>query len=582
MPRIVLGGPNSEGAFGAEMMRRYPIISAMVQAEGEPAFRDICTALVDSPSKDPFVNSRNCAIRNEDAEIIRPNMDHRIQHLDEVPSPYLTGILPTSPSPIFYETNRGCPYRCSFCYWGNGNSRVYKMSHERVREEMEFFASNKVMAFWMTDANFGIFPDDLEIAEMMSEINSRHGYPFKHVGVNWTKNSSDRVLEIASILRRGRMGCTTTLAVQSITREAEERSRRYSMTPSKFVSLISSAEDKDIDTYTDIIWGLPGENVEEYLDGLDAVISTGVPSILIHQLYLLPGTEFYEDQEKFGLKMLKDESRAAGNSEERSDYWEYIVVSHPKMSWEDMKRGTRIIGISHLLHNHDLGRIVDFYLARYGIAHRQVYDFLDQLLLCRVEHFPETPNGFLSRLRDTILTFANSVGLDEFIFYRRLSDLIWFRTGESGRRDCNEPVVRVFIHDFYRAFCRKYGICQKQDETELLAEFIDFNMLISPKPTWEPESSYTFKYDVQAIWQDMLKQIHLVNREQRWGDLALNVRSRLARLLTQEYLEKMRGPVTYTVANPWFIPPAEKSSDWLLSSRSKHCVPTKIEAAKVQ
>ena len=234
------------------------------------------------------------------------------------------------------------------------------MSHERVREEMEFFASKKVMAFWMTDANFGIFPDDSEIAEMMSEINSRHGYPFKHVGVNWTKNSSDRVLEIASILRRGHMGCTTTLAVQSITREAEERSRRYSMAPSKFVSLISSAEDKDIDTYTDIIWGLPGENVEEYLDGLDAVISTGVPSILIHQLYLLPGTEFYEDREKFGLKMLKDVSRATGDSEERSDYWEYIVVSHPKMSWENMKRGTRIIGISHLLHNHDLGKVVDF------------------------------------------------------------------------------------------------------------------------------------------------------------------------------------------------------------------------------
>ena len=393
------------------MMKKYPIISAMVQAEGEPAFRDICTALVDSPSKDPFVNSRNCAIRNEDGEIIRPNMDHRIQHLDEVPSPYLTGILPTSPSPIFYETNRGCPYRCSFCYWGNGNSRVYKMSHERVREEMEFFASKKVMAFWMTDANFGIFPDDSEIAEMMSEINSRHGYPFKHVGVNWTKNSSDRVLEIASILRRGHMGCTTTLAVQSITREAEERSRRYSMAPSKFVSLISSAEDKDIDTYTDIIWGLPGENVEEYLDGLDAVISTGVPSILIHQLYLLPGTEFYEDREKFGLKMLKDVSRATGDSEERSDYWEYIVVSHPKMSWENMKRGTRIIGISHLLHNHDLGKVVDFYLARYGIAHRQVYDFLDELLLGKVEHFPETPDGFLSRLRDAILTFTNSVGL---------------------------------------------------------------------------------------------------------------------------------------------------------------------------
>jgi len=312
LPKILLGGPNSEGTFGENMMKQYPIISAMVVGEGEPAFRDICFSLVDSPSKDPFIHSRNCVIRGENGEIIRPNINHRIQTLDEVPSPYLEGIIPANPSPIFYETNRGCPYRCSFCYWGNGNSKIYKMSSERVREEMVFFAKNKVSSFWLADANFGIYKSDAEIAEMMCEINSRYGFPFKHVGVNWAKNSSDRVLEIASIFKKGRMGCTTTLAIQSVTAEAEHKSKRYSMAPSKFAKLISSAEEKNIDTYTDIIWGLPGENVEEYMEGLESVISTGVPAILIHQLYLLPGTEFFDKKDAFGLKMLSVAGLQAG------------------------------------------------------------------------------------------------------------------------------------------------------------------------------------------------------------------------------------------------------------------------------
>ena len=583
LPRILLGGPNSPGSFGSSMMIRYPIISAMVEGEGEPAFRDICCSLVDSPQRDLFARARNCVFRDENGEIKRPNIGHRIQYLDEVPSPYLTGILPVVPSPIFYETNRGCPYRCSFCYWGNGNSKVYRMSHERVREEMEFFARHRVSAFWLADANFGIFKTDSEIAEMMCEINARYGYPFKNVGVNWAKNSSDRVLEISSIFKRGHMACTTTLAVQSVTSEAEEKSKRYAMAPSKFSNLISLAYEKKIDTYTDIIWGLPGENVEEYLAGLDAVISSGVPSILIHQLYLLPGTEFFDKREEFGFKMLSDVGGAAVDPSERSDYWDYIVVSHPKMSSDDMRRGTRILGINHLFHNHDLGKVVNFYLSRYGITHAQVYDFFDQVLLGRVAGIPKKENGFFAQVRDLVLTFANRTGIDEFLFYRRLSDFVWFKK-ENGRvAGFREPEVRAFMHDFYEAFCREHGLCRQPWEFEVLHDLVDYNVLISPKPTWEPAPSYSFKFDVHAIWLDMLQVIHRRddlpgengnNQETRenWHDRAGKVRSRLAMLLTDEHLAGRRKLTQYRIKNPWLFPPSQGTADWLLSSRSKHCI----------
>jgi radical SAM superfamily enzyme YgiQ (UPF0313 family) len=596
LPRIVLGGPNSAGTFGANMMKRYPIISTMVEGEGEPAFRDICSSMVDSPIKDPFINSRNCVVRDQVGDILSPNLGHRIRHLDEVPSPYLTGILSPRPSPVFYETNRGCPYRCGFCYWGNGNSKVYQMSSERIYEEMEFFAKNKVSSFWLADANFGIFKSDAEIADKMCEINARHGYPFKHVGVNWAKNSSDRVLDIASIFKQGRMGCTTTLAIQSVTPEAEDKSKRYSMNPSKFATLISSAHEREIDTYTDIIWGLPGEDVEEYINGLDAVISTGVPAILVHQLYLLPGTEFYDKREELGLTMLSEAGGTTVDPSERSDYWDYIVVRHPKMSREDMIRGARIVGINHLLHNHDLGKVVNFYLGRYGISHREVYNFLDEVLLGKVDGFTEEKEGFLNKLRDLILTFANNVGIDEYIFYRTLSDLVWFKRDEKGHRECNEPEVRSFMQDFYKAFCRKHAIYDEPEAMNLISDIVDYNVLISPKPAWKPNPTYSFKYDVHAIWQSMLKQIHSegkassgtdtaygkvspieIDRQnqrnsQEWSNRARNVRTRVANLLSNEYLENMIGPVTYRVKNPWHFPPSQLNSDWLLSSGSKHCI----------
>lgn len=578
LPRIVLGGPNCAGRFGANMLRQYPIVSAIVEGEGEPAFRDICAALIDSPTKDPFLTARNCRIRDQAGEIIQLNMGHRIMYLDEVPSPYLTGLLPVNQPPVFYETNRGCPYRCAFCYWGNGNSKIYRMSHERVREEMTFFAMHRVSALAIADANFGVFETDTEIVEMMAELNARFDYPFKYLAVNYAKHSSDRVLEIASILRQSKIYTTTTLALQSVTPEAEKRSRRYAIATSKYVNLVRSADKKDIPTYTDLILGLPGESIEEFLIGLEAVISTGVPAIKIFQLSLLPGTEFYDQQEKHGLVLMSEADVTTVPADKRSEYWDFLVNSHPKMNQEDMKRGLRLIGINHLLHNHNLGKVVNFYLARYGIMHRQVYDFFDDLLLGQVVDFPEEQDGFLSRIRDLILTFAQS-GIDSFAFERELSVLVWFG-GKGIRSDSNEPEVRSFMHNFYRAFCRRQDICQTPQEVVLLTEFIDYNVLLSPKPRWRPKPQYLFEYDVHAIWQDMLAQILIPSEEkagntETWQDLSRNVSFRLTELLSNRYLEQKRGPVAYKVENP--ILTRKLIVFWMQGNREWFCRISKID-----
>lgn len=604
-PRILLGGPNSSGEFGAEMMRRHPSISAMVEGEGEPAFRDICASLVDSPSHDPFATARNCVIRDDTGEVRRPNPNHRIQSLDEVPSPYLSGLLPANPAPIFYETNRGCPYRCSFCYWGNGNAKLYRMSHERIREEMEFFARSRVSSFWIADANFGIFKSDAEIAEMMAEINARHGYPFKHVGVNWAKQSSDRVLEIAKIFRTGRMGCTTTMALQSVTPEAEEASKRYAMAPSKFARLVRRAAEEDLDTYTDIIWGLPGESLDQFLDGLGAVAASGVPAILMHQLYLLPGTEFFEKRHELGLEMLSESDGARGgagpglSANARSEFADYIVVRHPRMSRADMVAGTRLLGANHVLHNHDLARVAIAYLARYGLGHREVFEFFDRVITGRVAGFEEPPGTLLGDVRRLIVEFAENVGLDEYTFYYELSEAVWFSRDPSGRRRTRAAEVESFCQRFFSALVAEHDLTLDLDERLLLEEIIRYNALIAPKPTWRPAPEYRFEYDVHSIWVDMQHAIHAAaervrsvdgaapNREgccpeprrtegareeESWPLLGREVVRSLAALLTPEYLASRRSGAAYRIENPWRIAPIVKTADWLLSSRSKHCI----------
>jgi len=592
LPRILIGGPNCTGKLGENMLKKYSVVSALVEGEGEPAFLDICKSLVTNPSADPFVQSRNCVFRGKNGSIEKPDIGHRIGSLDEIPSPYLTSVLPPSPSPIFYETNRGCPYRCAFCYWGNGNSKVYRMSIERVKEEMEFFAKHRVRAFWLADANFGIFPSDSDIAEAMVEINEKYNHPFSSVGVNWAKNSSDRVLEIAEIFRKGNIACSTTIALQTVSAKAEEYSKRYSMNPVKFMNLVRNANAKNIDTYTDIILGLPGETLEEFIRGVSIVSTTSVPSIKIHQLVLIPATEFFDKKEELGLLTNEDVETQVIPESEKSDYYDSTVVGHPLMSIDDMVIGRYIMGINHILHNHNLGHVVNQYLHRYGISFEDVYLFMVRILQGKHEAFNENNfSTFIDDLRKSFKFYTNKFGIDDNKFVTDLSFMLWFTNDEDGFRVYNDKILQQFTQEFYKALSIEHGFCQTAEDEALLRCMVDYNFLIAPKPSWVPEKEYTFEYDVDQIWNDISKtvldttdflsteKISKSEKENTWAKLPELIQGRVKNLLSESYLSRMHKTTVYKVHNPWGIPPSRKNIDWVVNNKSKHCTVETIKSS---
>ena len=58
-----------------------------------------------------------------------------------------------------WETNRGCPYRCTFCVWGaEYYNKIRKFSFEdRLLAEIDWFSKNKIGLVFGCDANFGVF-----------------------------------------------------------------------------------------------------------------------------------------------------------------------------------------------------------------------------------------------------------------------------------------------------------------------------------------------------------------------------------------------------------------------------------------
>ena len=87
-----------------------------------------------------------------DGHVVTTPERARIVNLDDIPSPFLEGILPYRDqygkaiyAVVLMETNRGCPYKCAFCYWGGAiGQKVRAFSRERLREELNLFAREGV------------------------------------------------------------------------------------------------------------------------------------------------------------------------------------------------------------------------------------------------------------------------------------------------------------------------------------------------------------------------------------------------------------------------------------------------------
>ena len=152
-------------------------MDVLVHGEGEPTFADILLSLLDRPD---LSEVKGITYQNRDSKLgFEKNPPRpRIDDLGILPSPFLDGtmdpLLRDSREHVtgtVWETNRGCPFQCTFCDWGDASvNRVAKYDIERLFEELRWISRNEIGYIFGADANFGIFYErDLEIAKGIAE-----------------------------------------------------------------------------------------------------------------------------------------------------------------------------------------------------------------------------------------------------------------------------------------------------------------------------------------------------------------------------------------------------------------------------
>ncbi len=296
----VFGGPSAPKYEGdaARFFEDHPQVDVVVRGEGEMTAVDILAALDgDLSDLTPLTEVEGLTVR-VGARIVRTPDRPRMQDLNQVPSPYLTGlfdIFPANPGFWVIETNRGCPYGCTFCDWGSATlSRVRKFDLERVKGEFEWLARRGAHQVFMADANWGIFERDIEITEYVCELRRTYGAPTSFVASN-TKNSTKHILPIAALLQDAGMYSEATVSFQSTDETTLQIVRRKNIKQEVFEKLGRDAADRGIPVLADVMLGLPGATMNSLKLDLQYCIDQEI-SARVFGTIMLPNSPMNEPE----------------------------------------------------------------------------------------------------------------------------------------------------------------------------------------------------------------------------------------------------------------------------------------------
>ena len=384
---IIFGGPEP-AVTQTDIFVENPFMDLVVCFEGEITFQRVLRAFEQRNWQDiPGL------LVNVNGQAVNTGAARRIETLDQVPSPYLTGvfddIIRDNPGIEWngtLETNRGCPFQCTFCDWGSLTyNKVKQFELQRVFDELEWMAQRRCGFISITDANFGMFAErDNLIADKIIEIQEQYGYP-KTFSVAWAKNQKREVVDIVKkLLDAPGFNQGLTLSVQSLDNGVLDNIRRRNMEMSRLEEVFELCEQRNIPTYTELILGLPGESLESWKDNFWRLFRMGNHTgLTVFQAQLLENAEMnLVQKQQYDIQAQRVTDYFSGSySNEHVEEGIDIVISTRDMPLEAMLDAEVFSWFINTWHINGISTIVSRFLYKYiGVDYSEFYsDLFDAL-----------------------------------------------------------------------------------------------------------------------------------------------------------------------------------------------------------
>ncbi len=494
---IIFGGPSAP-LESQEFFQEHPYVDLIIYKEGERLFKDILVNRLNG-GKLPYHTTISCKDSPKD--------------LDIFPSPYTGGVytkLIKDNSQIKFkaiiETNRGCPFKCAYCFWGvtNIKKKIGFHSDEYIRGDAEWISQNKIEYIFCADANFGMYKNDVRTAQTYVDIKNKNGYPEKF-RVCYGKNATNNIFQTASILSRADLAKNISLSVQTTTDNVLQNIGRKNIRSETFEKLQKQYTQANIPTYTEIILGLPGETYDSYLITLQQIINMVQGNhIFVYHCVVLPNTKLasknYQNQHKIQT-ILAPLAEVHGTIRDYNliQEFEEVVIGTNTMPPKDWIKCATISWIVQLFHSFKVGYdIVEWLVKTFNVKHIDFYEFLYNSDLPQIDNFKNIArNVTMGHPRcQKILNYGNiyydpeevaflDIIYDKYYFYNCLYDVI---------KSFLKISQNINILDNIECGCLIKGLCNQTrdslpnvDDFDSLQEFATQTILYGRKSTKKKE-----------------------------------------------------------------------------------------------
>lgn len=346
---IWLGGP--EVSYRAEeVLAEFSRVTGIMTGEGEYTFYKLAEFYCERYSDKETAGEAVCAnakvatagnasmeLQNIPGIVTRDFNTGAPQVLDlaDIPFWYADGDLLKEEFRnriVYYETSRGCPFRCSYCL-SSIDKQVRFRPMDMVKRELDFFLENKVPQVKFIDRTFNCkHSHAMEIWQYIYEHDN--GITNFHFEIAADIITAEE-LALLSKLRPGQV--QLEIGVQTTNGQTLEEIRRITDMDKLKANVAQLRELHNIHLHLDLIVGLPFEDKASFINSFNEVYAMKPDDLQLGFLKVLSGSYIGEKTEEYGIVY---ESNPP-----------YEVLSTNWISYEDVIGLKRVEEMLELYHN---------------------------------------------------------------------------------------------------------------------------------------------------------------------------------------------------------------------------------------
>jgi radical SAM superfamily enzyme YgiQ (UPF0313 family) len=295
--KILIGGPQVTYALPSTLEKFYPNVDFFIRGYAEDSFAKLILNQAEakrSKSK-PLVTIPGVHSFGD--------IDLGIQSktlLQNLPSPFLNSVITLDRQFIRWESQRGCPFRCTFCQHRDSYSTRQAICSTRIEQEIEMICNKKlslVNDIAVLDPTFNSGSNYLSVLDTFLRFN----YTGKLALQTRLEMITEPFLDKVCMLNDQGARVVLECGIQTVINDEMKVIKRLNNLK-KIERVVKNLHERRVEFEVSIIFGLPKQTLETFRTTVSYCQEVLKPKKLdAFPLMILRGTELEKSRLEYGL-----------------------------------------------------------------------------------------------------------------------------------------------------------------------------------------------------------------------------------------------------------------------------------------